>query len=80
MEDQVRGIVSVFSPKDVPSEISYDASKPDAVEYVLDMSKVIANLGYAPKYDYIGYLQDFKKEMELQRFEKLWGRDQVEAL
>ena len=44
------------------------------------MSKVIANLDYAPKYDYIGYLQDFKKEMELQRFEKLWGRDQVEAL
>ena len=80
MEDQVRGIVSVFSPKDVPSEVSYDASKPDAVEYVFDMSKVIANLGYAPKYDYIGYLQDFKKEMELQRFEKLWGRDQVEAL
>ena len=79
MEEQVRGIVSVFSPKDTPSEISYDASKPDAVEYVFDMSKVIANLGYAPKYDYIGYLQDFKEEMKLQRFEKLWGRDQIET-
>lgn len=80
MEDQVRGIVSVFSPKDAPSEISYNASKPDAVEYVFDVSKVMANLDYAPKYDYIGYLQDFKEEMRLQRFEKLWGRDQIETL
>ena len=27
------------------------------------------------KYNYMDYLRDFKKEMELQMFEKLWGRD-----
>ncbi len=75
MEDQVRGIVKVFSPNDSPSEISYDASKPDATEYIFDMSKVKKYLGYTPKYDYLAYLEDFKNEMLLQRFEKLWGRD-----
>lgn len=78
MEDQVRGIVKVFSPLDSPSEISYDSSKPDAVEYIFDMEKVKRYLGYTPKYDYITYLKDFKKEMKLQRFEKLWGKDFVE--
>lgn len=78
MEDQVRGIVKVFSPKDCPSKISYDASKPDATEYIFDMSKVKKYLGYIPKYDYLAYLEDFKNEMLLQRFEKLWGRDLVE--
>lgn len=80
MENQVRGIVKVFSPKENPSEISYDTSKPDATEYVFDMSKVKTLLGYEPRYDYIGYLEDFKKEMQLQRFEKLWGRDQIEII
>lgn len=78
MEDQVKGIVKVFSPSDLPSEISYDASKPDAIEYVFDMEKVKRYLGYSPKYDYIAYLKDFKKEMKLQRFVKLWGDDLVE--
>lgn len=78
MEDQVRGIVKVFSPKDCPSIISYDATKPDAVEYIFDMSKVKIYLGYTPKYDYNAYLDDFKNEFLLQRFEKLWGRDSVE--
>lgn len=78
MEEQVRGIVEIFSPKNTPSEISYDPTKSDAVEYVFDMSKVKKYLGYKPQYDYIAYLEDFKKEMLLQRFERLWGRDLVE--
>lgn len=80
MEDQVKGIVRVFSPKDNPSVISYDASKPDAVEYVFDMSKVVKNLGYSPKYNYLAYLEDFREELRLQRFEKLWGRDLIDKI
>lgn len=80
MEEQVRGIVKVFSQKETPSEISYDSTKPDSVEYIFDISKVKKNLGYMPKYDYISYLEDFKKEMFLQRFKKLWGQDLVEQL
>ena len=80
MEEQVRGIVEIFSPKNASSEISYDSAKPDAVEYVFDMSKVEKFLGYKPQYDYIAYLKDFKAEMQQQRFEKLSGRDLVEQI
>lgn len=73
MREQVEGIVKVFSPKDKPSPITYDSSKPDAVEYIFDISKTCKNLGYIPKYSYIDYLEDFKKELEAETFSKLWG-------
>ncbi len=73
MREQVEGIVKVFSPKSNPSPISYDPSKPDAVEYIFDISKTCKNLGYRPKYNYIDYLEDFKKELEAETFAKLWG-------
>ncbi|MBR1520100.1 MAG: NAD(P)-dependent oxidoreductase [Bacteroidaceae bacterium] len=80
LEEQVKGIVDVFSPKGCPSPILYNSSKPDASEYVFDMSKTEEILGYKSQYDYLGYLEDFKKEMEAQRFEKLWGRDLLEKI
>lgn len=80
LQDQIKGIVSVFSPKDNPSMIDYDREKPDSTEYVFDMSKVEKNLGYVSQYDYIAYLEDFKKEMFAQRFEKLWGHDLIEQI
>ena len=80
LEDQIRGIVRVFSPKDNPSNIVYDMDKPNSVEYVFDMRKVEKNLGYVSQYDYLSYLEDFKKEMYLQRFEKLWGHDLIEII
>lgn len=80
LEEQVRGIVAVFSPKDSPSEISYRRDKPDSAEYIFDMSKVERNLGYKAKYDYLAYLRDFKQEMLAQRFKKLWGQDLIEEI
>lgn len=80
LEEQIKGIVEVFSPKDNPSVISYDENKPDSVEYVFDINKTENNLGYHAKYDYKSYLEDFKNEMFAQRFVKLWGRDQVENI
>lgn len=76
MEDQVRGIVHVFSPKDNPSIISYSPEKPDSIEYIFDISKTRQQLGYVPQYDYIAYLEDLKKEMQAQRFSLLWGNDE----
>ena len=80
LEEQIKGIVSVFSPKKNPSRIDYDRERPDSTEYVFDMSKVEKNLGYVSQYDYISYLEDFKKEMFAQRFEKLWGHDLIEQI
>ena len=75
MEEQVRGIVDVFSPAHAKSPIFYNADKPDAVEYVFDMSKTEHNLGYHMEYGYRRYLADFKAEMRKQTFAKLWGLD-----
>ena len=80
LEEQIRGIVEVFSPADARSEILYDRTKPDAPEYVFDVSKTERILGYKPRYSYIDYLKDFKEEMLSKRFEKLWGRDQAENI
>ena len=66
----------MFSPEGSKSELLYDPTKPSATEYVFDVSKTIELLGYRPQYDYLAYLRDFKKEMETQRFQKLWGPDQ----
>ena len=75
LEDQIKGIIEVFSPEGSKSELLYDPTKPSATEYVFDVSKTIELLGYRPQYDYLAYLRDFKKEMETQRFQKLWGPD-----
>lgn len=75
MEEQVRGIVDIFSPIHGRSRIAYNADKPDAVEYVFDMSKTEHNLGFHMEYGYRQYLADFKAEMQKQTFAKLWGRD-----
>lgn len=77
LEEQIRGIVEVFSPKDHRSVISYDPSKPNSTEYIFDVSKTEKYLGYRMQYDYIKYLKDFKMEMETQRFSKLWGKDKT---
>lgn len=71
LDDQIRGIVKVFS-NEKESEIIYCPDKPNARSYTLDISKAKNELGYEPKYSYIEYLEDFKKEMELDRFRNLY--------
>lgn len=77
LEEQVRGIVQVFSPKDRPSRILYNPDKPDAAEYIFDISNGVKYLGYQPRYTYLAYLEDFKEEMQRQRFAALWGTETI---
>lgn len=73
MEDIVKGIIEVFSPKDHKSNIIYCPDKDNTKSFVMNIDNVKKELGYEPKYDYIKFLEDFKKEMELNRFKELWG-------
>ena len=73
LEDRVRGIAKVFSPLGKRCEIVYRPEKPNGHQFVLDYSKAARELGYSPKYSWVDYLLDFKREMELQRFRKLRG-------
>lgn len=74
LEEQIKGIIKVFSPKDHPSEIIYCPEKPDPLENAFDITKTEKELNFHPKYSYIDSLIDFKHEMETEPFEKLWGR------
>lgn len=67
LEDQIRGIVEVFSAPDNKSPITYSPEKPNAPQYVMDITSAKNELGYEPKYDYISMLKDFKQEMFKER-------------
>lgn len=68
MEDQVKGIIDVFSPDDHRSEIVYCPEKADAMQYIMNIDNARSELGYDPKYMYLDYLRDYKREMMLNRF------------
>ena len=73
--EQIQGIIEVFGRKDKPSKIIVNRDKPNSPNFCLDISKTIEQLGYEPKYGYISFLKDLKHEMEINRFEKLWGKE-----
>lgn len=74
LEEQIKGIVDVFSPADNVSEITYCPEKPDPLENAFDITKITNELHYKPIYSYIDQLKDFKHEMETEPFAQLWGR------
>ena len=73
--EQIQGLIDVFGCRDKQSKIIIRRDKPDSPIYLLDISKTVSELGYKPKYDYLTYLKDLKHEMEVNRFEKLWGKE-----
>ncbi len=74
LEEQIKGIVEVFSPKDNPSTITYVKDKPDPLENAFDATKTFEELNWTPKYSYLDQLRDFKKEMAENPYAKLWGQ------
>lgn len=70
MREQIEGMVEVFSPKENPSKIVECPDKKDCDDFVMDITNIKEELGYEPQYNYIDYLKDYKKEMELHRFTK----------
>jgi nucleoside-diphosphate-sugar epimerase len=73
LEEQILGIIEVFSPKDKPSPVTYVKDKPDPLENAFDITKIKRDFGYEPHYSYIEQLKDFKHDMETEPFAKLWG-------
>lgn len=70
MREQIEGMIKVFAdPNHIPKIIECPEKK-DCDDFVMDISNAKEDLGYEPKYDYISYLKDYKKEMELNRFVK----------
>lgn len=70
MKEQIEGIIKVFSSKNNPSKIIECPNKRDCDDFVMDIENIKAELGYTPEYTYIKYLEDYKKERELNRFKR----------
>jgi len=71
MQEQIEGIIDVFSPEGKRSEIIYCPEKRNAMEYIMDISNAEEEIGYKPEYFYKDYLEDYKREMNGSRFEGL---------
>jgi len=74
LEEQILGIIEVFSPEGHKSQVTYCPEKPDPLENAFDISKITNELGYKPQYSYLDQLRDFKHEMETEPFALLWGK------
>lgn len=70
MKEQIEGIIKVFSPKDKQSKIIYCPDKKDCDNFVMDIENIKEDLGYVVEYPYLKYLEDYKKEKELSRFNR----------
>ena len=72
LRQQIEGMVKVFSPENAPSVIIEKPEKPTFTSFVMDIENAKKDLGYAPEFDYIAYLEDYKREMKENRFDGLW--------
>lgn len=63
LEEQILGIIEVFSDGDKRSKVVYQPDKKSQTSYLYDISRTERDLNYKVKYPYIEMLQDMKKEM-----------------
>jgi UDP-glucose 4-epimerase len=67
LDQQIRGIVEVFSDGDKQSNIVYRPDKRSQTSYLYDISKTEQELNYTVQYPYMDMLQDMKQEMLAQQ-------------
>ncbi len=63
LQEQIEGIVEVFDDKK-ECTISFAPDKPNAPQYIMDITEAKRDFGYEPFYSYIDMLRDMKKEKE----------------
>ncbi len=63
--DQIKGMIEVFGKEDRKSSIILCPEKPNAPQYIMDITPARKELGYEPQFDYISMLKDIKQEMEM---------------
>lgn len=75
MQEQIETIIDVFSPKDKKSKIIYKPEKPVGGGFLMDITNAKEELGYEPKFSCRDLFENYKKEMELDRFADLRRKD-----
>lgn len=71
LRQQIDGMIAVFSPEGKRSRIIESPEKSTFTSFVMDIENARNDLGYEPEYSYIAYLEDYKQEMEENRFADL---------
>lgn len=71
LQEQIETIIKVFSPENHMSEIIYRPDKKAGGGFLMDVENAKRDLGYEPKYNCLRLFEDYKKEMELDRFKEL---------
>ena len=71
LEQQIKTIIKVFSPKDNPSQIVFRPDKPVGGGFIMDIANAREELGYEPQYDVKALFQNFKEEMKEDYFGEL---------
>lgn len=71
LQEQCEAIIEVFSPKDNPSQIIYHPDAPNGGGFLMDITNAKEELGYVPKYTVKMLFEDYKYEMQLNRFIEL---------
>ena len=73
LEEQIKTIIEVFSPKDRPSKIIYCPEKPVGGGFLMDITNAKEELGYEPRYGVRELFENYKEEMQINRFIELRG-------
>ncbi len=76
MEQQIDGIIEVFSPEGDNTPKIYYPEKPDTPQNLLSSEKARRELGWEPKYRWVDACRDIKREMQEQPLAQLWGRSE----
>lgn len=77
LQEQIQGMIDVFSPESRKPEIIYKPEASSFTSFVMDIDNAKSELGYEPEFTYRKYLEDYKKEMQLKRFDELWEKNRL---
>ncbi len=71
LKEQIETIIKVFSLPGNTSEIIYCPEKISGGGFLMDIANAKEELGYEPQYDCLKLFEDYKVEMEIDRFKEL---------
>lgn len=80
LEDQIQGMIDVFSPKGAPSKKIYRPDKPSTPQNILSPEKAKREFGWVAKVTWPEACSRMREEMLNNRFEKIWGKVQPEDI
>ena len=71
LREQIETIIEVFSPEDNRSQIIFRPEKKASGGFIMNVDNAKELLGYDPQYDCRALFEDYKSEMEVNRFAEL---------